>query len=79
MEDKAMVITRCTASLCGRLLSDARQSSEIRSIAGSLLSQYGDQDAKHTSIRVTEIARQILRHNSNIVFKKLAILAIARG
>ena len=74
-----MLISFETASLCGRLLSDARQEHEIRSIAGSLLSQYGDQDAKHTSIRVTEIAQQVLRHNSNIVLKKLAILAIARG
>lgn len=76
-----MVITRSIASLCGRLLSDARQIPEIRSIAGSLLSQYGDQDAKHTSIRVAEIAKSLM-HSSNIAVRQLAMLAmlaIARG
>lgn len=73
-----MVITVSMASLCGRLLSDARQVSKIRSIAGSLLSQYGDQDAKHTSVRVAEIAKSLM-HNSNLAIRQLAMLAIARG
>ena len=61
MENEAMVITSSTASLCGRLLSDARQIPNIRSIAGSLLSQYANQDVKSTSIRVAGIAQFVLR------------------
>lgn len=74
-----MVIDSSTASLCGRLLSDARQNSEIRSIAGSLLSQYANQDVKSTSLRVAGIAQSILRYNSNLVITQLAQLAIARA
>ena len=59
-----MVITYRIASLYGRLLGDARQMSEVRSIVGSLLSQYADQDAKHTSLRVAGIAQNYLLHNS---------------
>lgn len=79
MENEAMVITSSTASLCGRFLSDARQIPNIRSIAGSLLSQYANQDVKSTSIRVAGIAQFVLRHNSNLTVTQLAKLAIARA
>ena len=79
MENEAMVITSSTASLCGRLLSDARQIPNIRSIAGSLLSQYANQDVKSTSIRVAGIAQFVLRHNYNLTVTQLAKLAIARA
>lgn len=79
MENEAMVITSSTASLCGRLLSDARQIPNIRSIAGSLLSQYANQDVKSTSVRVVGIAQSVLRHNSNLAVTQLAKLAIARA
>lgn len=79
MENEAMVITSSTASLCGRLLSDARQIPNIRSIAGSLLSQYANQDVKSTSIRVAGIAQSVLRHSSNLAITQLAKLAIARA
>lgn len=79
MGNKAMVITSSTASLCGRLLSDARQVSDVRSIAGSLLSQYANQDVKSTSIRVAGIAKSALRHSSNVAVTQLAQLAIARA
>lgn len=77
MENEAMVITSSTASLCGRLLSDARQIPNIRSIAG--MSQYANQDVKSTSVRVVGIAQSVLRHNSNLAVTQLAKLAIARA
>lgn len=77
MENCAMVILPSIASLCGNLLSDTRQNTYVRSIAGSLLFQYSNQDVKHTSIRVAEIAKNVLLNSTDEEITQLAI-AITR-